>query len=119
MRRLLGLTASVRQAAIFAGAPPAAVIPVFGLGVAAALVYGRWGVLLGPMIVHAVYNAAIITYQTWICDDRHEGALGPATRLKKVSAAPSRRHRPPEVARAFELRETSRGSERHGHRRRV
>jgi len=68
LRRLLGLTASVlASAAIFALVhPPAAVIPVFGLGVAAALVYEATGILLGPMIVHAVYNAAVIAYQTWL-----------------------------------------------------
>jgi ABC-2 type transport system permease protein len=65
LRRLLGLTSSVlASAAIFALVhPPPAVIPVFGLGVAAALVYERTGFLLGPMMVHAVYNAAIVTYQ--------------------------------------------------------
>ena len=65
LRRLLGLTPSVlASAAIFALVhPPPAVIPVFGLGVAAALVYERTGFLLGPMMVHAVYNAAIVTYQ--------------------------------------------------------
>jgi membrane protease YdiL (CAAX protease family) len=65
LRRLLGLTASVfTSAAIFALVHPAAsVIPVFGLGIAAALVYEATGILLGPMVVHAVYNAAVITYQ--------------------------------------------------------
>jgi hypothetical protein len=65
LRRSLGLGASVlASAAIFALVHPAAsVIPVFGLGVAAALVYERTGFLLGPMVVHAVYNAAIIAYQ--------------------------------------------------------
>jgi len=65
LRRLLGLTASVlASAAIFALVHPAAsVTPVFGLGIAAALVYEATGILLGPMVVHAVYNAAVITYQ--------------------------------------------------------
>ena len=65
LRRSLGLGASVlASAAIFALVHPAAsVIPVFGLGVAAALVYERTGFLLGPMVVHAVYNAAVIAYQ--------------------------------------------------------
>jgi ABC-2 type transport system permease protein len=66
LRRLLGLVPSVlASAAIFAVVhPPAAVIPVFGLGVAAALVYEATGLLLGPMIVHAVYNAAVVAYQS-------------------------------------------------------
>jgi hypothetical protein len=28
------------------------------------LVYGATGLLLGPMIVHAVYNAAVVAYQS-------------------------------------------------------
>jgi membrane protease YdiL (CAAX protease family) len=39
------------------------VIPVFGLGVAAALVYERTELLIGPMVVHAVYNAAVVGFQ--------------------------------------------------------
>ena len=68
LRRLLGLPASVlASAAIFALVhPPASVIPVFGLGVAAALVYERTRILLAPVVVHAVYNAAIIAYQLLI-----------------------------------------------------
>jgi ABC-2 type transport system permease protein len=65
LRRSLPLTAAVMtSAAIFALVHPApSVIPVFGLGVAAALVYERTGFLLGPMVVHGVYNAAIVGYQ--------------------------------------------------------
>jgi membrane protease YdiL (CAAX protease family) len=65
LRRSLGLTASaLASAAIFAIVHPAAsVIPVFGLGIGAALVYERTRLLLGPMVVHGVYNAAIIGYQ--------------------------------------------------------
>jgi hypothetical protein len=48
------------SAAIFALVHPApSVIPVFGLGIATALVYERTGFLFGPMVVHAVYNAAV------------------------------------------------------------
>jgi membrane protease YdiL (CAAX protease family) len=67
LRGLLGLQASVlASAAIFALVhPPVSVIPVFGLGVATALVYERTRILLGPVVVHAVYNAAIIAYQ-WL-----------------------------------------------------
>jgi membrane protease YdiL (CAAX protease family) len=62
LRRTLGLTVSVlASAAIFALVhPPVSVIPVFGLGVAAALVYARSGLLLAPIAAHAVYNAAMV-----------------------------------------------------------
>ncbi|MBO0742589.1 MAG: CPBP family intramembrane metalloprotease, partial [Hyphomicrobiaceae bacterium] len=65
LRRSLGVGASVlASAAIFAIVHPAAsVIPVFGLGIGAALVYERTRFLLGPMVVHGVYNAAIVGYQ--------------------------------------------------------
>jgi membrane protease YdiL (CAAX protease family) len=65
LRRSLGLAAAVLlSAGIFALVHPApSVIPVFGLGVAAALVYEGTGLLLGPMVVHAVYNAAVLAYQ--------------------------------------------------------
>jgi ABC-2 type transport system permease protein len=66
LRRLLGTAPSVlASAAIFALVhPPPAVIPVFGLGMVAAVVYERTGFLLGPIVVHAVYNTAIVTYQS-------------------------------------------------------
>jgi membrane protease YdiL (CAAX protease family) len=62
LRRTLGLAASVlASAAIFALVhPPFSVIPVFGLGVAAALVYEHTRLLIGPIAVHAVYNAAVV-----------------------------------------------------------
>jgi membrane protease YdiL (CAAX protease family) len=41
-------------------------IPVFVLGVCAALVYDRTRSLLAPMIVHAVYNAVVIGAQTFL-----------------------------------------------------
>jgi membrane protease YdiL (CAAX protease family) len=65
LRRSLGLGASVlASAAIFAIVHPAvSVIPVFALGIGAALVYERTRFLLGPMVVHGVYNAAIVGYQ--------------------------------------------------------
>jgi hypothetical protein len=65
LRRTLGLAVSVlASAAIFALVhPPIAVIPVFGLGVVAALVYDRTRLLIGPMAAHAVYNAAVVGYQ--------------------------------------------------------
>ncbi len=66
LRRSLGLLPSMlASAAIFAIVhPPASVIPVFGLGLAAALVYERRKLLIAPMTAHAVYNAAVIGFQT-------------------------------------------------------
>jgi ABC-2 type transport system permease protein len=65
LRRSLNLpTSALASAAIFALVHPApSVIPVFGLGIAAAVVYERTGLLLGPMVVHSVYNAAVVIYQ--------------------------------------------------------
>jgi membrane protease YdiL (CAAX protease family) len=65
LRRSLGLWPAVlASSAIFAIVhPPIAVMPVFGLGVCAALAYERTGFLLAPMLVHAVYNAAMLGFQ--------------------------------------------------------
>lgn len=65
LRRSLGLWPAVlASAAIFAIVHPAiAVIPVFGLGVCAALVYEQTGFLLAPMLAHAIYNAAVLGFQ--------------------------------------------------------
>ncbi len=65
LRRSLGFpAAAVASAAIFAIVhPPASVVPVFGLGLAAALVYERTRMLAGPMIVHATYNAVVVASQ--------------------------------------------------------
>lgn len=62
LRRSAGLAFSVvASAAIFALVhPPASVIPVFGLGVAAALVYEKSRSLLGAMTAHATYNAIVV-----------------------------------------------------------
>jgi hypothetical protein len=62
LRRTQGLTVSLlASAAIFALVhPPFSVIPVFGLGIATALVYERTRMLIGPIAVHAVYNAIAI-----------------------------------------------------------
>jgi len=43
--------------------PPAAMIPVFGLGICAAFAYQRARGLLAPMVAHAVYNAMILGWQ--------------------------------------------------------
>jgi membrane protease YdiL (CAAX protease family) len=65
LRRTLGIGASVAaSAAIFAVVhPPLAVIPVFGMGLATALVYERTRLLIGPIAAHAVYNAIVVGYQ--------------------------------------------------------
>jgi membrane protease YdiL (CAAX protease family) len=65
LRRSLGFpAAALASAAVFAIVhPPASVIPVFGLGLATALVYERTRMLAGPMIVHATYNAAVVFFQ--------------------------------------------------------
>jgi membrane protease YdiL (CAAX protease family) len=65
LRRSLGLlTATLASAAIFAIVHPVyAMVPVFALGVLAALVYERTRMLAAPMAVHAVYNAVIVGWQ--------------------------------------------------------
>jgi ABC-2 type transport system permease protein len=65
LRRSLGPAVSaVASAAIFAVVHPAlSVVPVFVMGVCAALVYERTRMLAAPIMVHAVYNAAIIAFQ--------------------------------------------------------
>jgi ABC-2 type transport system permease protein len=65
LRRSFGLgLATLASAAIFAIVhPPVSVIPVFVMGAAAALVYQRAGMLLAPIVLHAVYNAAVLGLQ--------------------------------------------------------
>jgi membrane protease YdiL (CAAX protease family) len=62
LRRSFSLwPATLASAAVFAILhPPPAIVPVFVVGVCAALVYERTRSLLAPMIVHAVYNACVI-----------------------------------------------------------
>lgn len=66
LRRSMGaLPAILASAAVFAIVhPPASIIPVFGLGVCAAFAYERSRILLAPMLAHAIYNAAVIAYQS-------------------------------------------------------
>jgi ABC-2 type transport system permease protein len=68
LRRSLPLAASLLlSAGIFALVhPPPSVIPVFLLGVAAAVAYERTRALLAPMLVHGLYNAAVIAYPVLI-----------------------------------------------------
>jgi membrane protease YdiL (CAAX protease family) len=63
LRRSFGVwPATLASAAVFAILHPAlAIAPVFVMGACAALVYDRTRSLLAPMIVHAVYNACVIT----------------------------------------------------------
>jgi membrane protease YdiL (CAAX protease family) len=65
LRRTLGLGVSViASAAIFAIVhPPFAVLPVFVLGLAAALIYDRTRLLIAPIAAHAVYNAIVVGHQ--------------------------------------------------------
>jgi ABC-2 type transport system permease protein len=62
LRRGLGpFRAVLASAALFALVhPPFSVIPVFGLGVAAALSFQRSKFLLAPIITHATYNACVL-----------------------------------------------------------
>ncbi|MGA2129483.1 MAG: CPBP family intramembrane glutamic endopeptidase, partial [Xanthobacteraceae bacterium] len=65
LRRSLGLAAAtLASAAIFAIVhPPISVIPVFVLGVCAALIYERTRMLAAPMLAHAIYNTAVVGFQ--------------------------------------------------------
>jgi ABC-2 type transport system permease protein len=65
LRRSLGLAAAtVASAGIFAIVhAEASFIPVFVMSVCAALVYERTGMLAAPIVVHAIYNAAILGFR--------------------------------------------------------
>jgi hypothetical protein len=53
--------AILASAAIFAIVhPPVSFVPVFGLGVAAALAFEGSGSLLAPILAHAIYNGAVV-----------------------------------------------------------
>jgi len=62
LRQTMGVNAAVLLSAlVFAAVHPAAsFLPVFGLGIAAALAYERTGWLLSPVAAHATYNAAVV-----------------------------------------------------------
>jgi membrane protease YdiL (CAAX protease family) len=68
LRRSFGVwPATLASAALFAIVHPAfSIIPVFVLGTCAALVYERSRSLLAPMIVHAAYNACVISAQVFM-----------------------------------------------------
>jgi membrane protease YdiL (CAAX protease family) len=63
LRRSMPATqAMLASAAIFAVIhPPLSMLPVFVLGVCAAWTYERSKTLLAPMLVHAVYNAVVLS----------------------------------------------------------
>jgi ABC-2 type transport system permease protein len=65
LRRSLGVVpATLASAAIFAIIhPPYAVIPVFVMGVCAAVIYERARMLAAPTLVHAIYNATVLGFQ--------------------------------------------------------
>lgn len=62
MRRTMKpLAAVLASAAIFAVVhPPMSFVPVFGLGVAAAIAFERSGLLLAPILAHFFYNGAMV-----------------------------------------------------------
>jgi ABC-2 type transport system permease protein len=63
-RSLDALPAIAASAAVFAIVhPPASMIPVFGLGLCAALAFDRTKMLLAPMIAHGIYNAVMLALQ--------------------------------------------------------
>jgi membrane protease YdiL (CAAX protease family) len=63
-RSMSAAPAMLASAAIFAVIhPPLSMLPVFVLGLCTAWTYERSKTLLAPMLVHAVYNAAVLTWQ--------------------------------------------------------
>ncbi|WP_229414303.1 type II CAAX endopeptidase family protein [Zemynaea arenosa] len=64
-RSLRPAAAMALSAALFAVVhPPLSMLPVFVLGLGTALAYARTGALLAPMLVHAIYNAALVAVQS-------------------------------------------------------
>ena len=65
-RSLAPLPAAVASAALFAIVhPPISCVPVFVLGVLAAVVYERSRFLLAPIATHVVYNAIVVGVSVW------------------------------------------------------
>lgn len=63
-RSLPAWQAIIIGAAVFAIVhPPAAMLPVFVLGLCTGWVYEKSGALLAPMLVHGSYNAVVLAYQ--------------------------------------------------------
>lgn len=65
LRRSTGLLPSIlMSAALFAIIhPPLSMVPVFVLGAVCALAYERSRSLAAPMLVHAIYNGAVLAFQ--------------------------------------------------------
>ena len=58
------VVAIVGSAVVFAMAHPAiSALPVFGLGIAAAIAFERSGLLIAPIAAHVTYNAAVLAAQ--------------------------------------------------------
>nr|WP_315248712.1 type II CAAX endopeptidase family protein [uncultured Duganella sp.] len=65
-RSMKASQAMLMSAAIFAVVhPPLSMLPVFILGLCAAWTYERSKTLLAPMLVHATYNAMVLSMQYW------------------------------------------------------
>jgi ABC-2 type transport system permease protein len=63
-RSMRFLPAAALSAGLFAIVhPPVSIVPVFVLGLGTAFAYERCKGLLAPMLVHAVYNAAVLGFQ--------------------------------------------------------
>jgi hypothetical protein len=64
LRRTTGTALAILgSAALFALVhPPISVIPVFGLGIAAAVSFQKSGLLLAPILTHAIYNTIVIFF---------------------------------------------------------
>jgi hypothetical protein len=62
LRRTAGpILGVIGSAALFALVhPPIAIVPVFGLGIAAAISFNQSRYLLAPIVAHAVYNGSIL-----------------------------------------------------------
>ncbi len=67
LRRSLGLVPSALiSAALFAIIhPPASMLPVFVLGLCTAYAYDKTRALLAPVLVHALYNGALLAQQLY------------------------------------------------------
>lgn len=66
-RSMSAAQAMLMSAAIFAVVhPPLSMLPVFILGLCAAWTYERSKTLLAPMLVHATYNAMVLSMQFWL-----------------------------------------------------
>ncbi|NYE63620.1 hypothetical protein FHW58_004851 [Duganella sp. 1224] len=66
-RSMSASRAMLMSAAVFAVVhPPLSILPVFVLGLCAAWTYERSKTLLAPMLVHATYNAVILSMQFWL-----------------------------------------------------